>query len=106
MSETDFDESESGSKVAARIAREIHRASWRDLRAHAARDTVLIVAAEPGLQVAAEAVAADDSAAVQGWVEAGQLARPSEAQMRGWEAQMDTAFDMVVVAPFVLARQM
>jgi hypothetical protein len=78
---------------------------WTDLRAHVARDAVILVAADLDLLDVGVAVAANDAAAVQAWITAGKLTKPTAEELARWPLQVDLRFVSLVVAPFVLVRR-
>ncbi len=86
----------------AKLAEELTTVDWPRLRPHAARDHLFIV--RPGLDLleAGVALANDDAAAVQGWIDAGLLTRPERDEMRRWQNEGAT-FSFLILAPFVLA---
>lgn len=88
----------------AKLAGEIANVPWRDLRPHAARGALFLVADAVGLLEAAVAIARDDTASVETWVGTGQLVRPDTSQLQAWERDTDRPFEHVIVQPFVLAR--
>jgi hypothetical protein len=75
-----------------------------DLRAHLARDAVIVVDSSLGLVEVAEAVARDDRRVVEGWVAAGLLGKPSPALLERWERSDGDVALSVVVQPFVLLQ--
>ena len=87
------------------LARQIGPVLWRDLRAHAKRQGLFVVAAEVALLDAAHAIASDDTSRVEAWIAAGQLYRPDLAQLEAWDADLDKPFTSVVVQPFALAQE-
>ena len=76
---------------------------WRDLRAHAARQGLFLVH-DVDLIEAARAIATDDVPTVQGWIEGGQLTRPTAEQLEAWEKCLDKPFTAAIVQPFALAK--
>lgn len=88
----------------AQIASEIGPVLWSDLRAHATRNGLILVARDLDLAEVARAVADDDSAKIEPWLQAGLLFRPTAAQLETWDAALDTPFRSVVVQPFALAQ--
>ncbi len=77
---------------------------WSDLRAHAARDALIVVAAQLDLLDVGVAVATDDAPRVQRWIEAQLLTKPSAAELARWPAEPLATFESLVVAPYVLIR--
>jgi hypothetical protein len=77
---------------------------WTDLRAHAARDALIVVADELDLLDAGEAIAADDAAKVNAWIEGRKLTKPTVDDLARWPSEPLAVFESLVVAPFVLIR--
>lgn len=87
-----------------RLTKDLAEVGWRDLRTHAGRGVLFLWTGQTPLVDAAIAVAKDDKSAVESWLEQGQLARPTAAQLSAWEEELDRPFEFVIVQPFVLAR--
>ena len=79
--------------------------SWRDLQPHAVRDAVFLLSGDLTVQEAVLAVARDDRDAVERWLQAGMLARPTDAQLARWTNEQDKRFECQIAQPFVLARE-
>lgn len=77
---------------------------WSDLRAHAARDALIVVGPGLDLTVVGEALAHDDAARVTAWIEAGRVRKPSAEDLATWSAETGAVFESLVIAPFVLVR--
>lgn len=71
---------------------------------HLERDAVFVVARHIPLLTCGVAVAMDDVALVKGWIERGELRKPSRAERDGWRQQADRRWVSVVVQPFVLVQ--
>jgi hypothetical protein len=82
----------------------IEEIEWAWLGRHLERDAVIVVADDIDLEMAAQAVAADDSGRVSAWIAAGQLNKPTPAQIAGWNADPATRFRMRIVQPYVLIQ--
>ncbi len=78
---------------------------WAWLRPHAERDALIGVAAPLPLADAATAIAADNAAAVSGWIADGLLGKPSTAQLAAWNAEPARRFRMQIVQPYVLIQE-
>jgi hypothetical protein len=89
----------------ARIAQEMHRVDWKPLGPHAKRGGLVLVDSGLDLLEVAVAVAEDDSEQVQRWMEAGQLGKPSEAQIEAWQEEAGERFAVAIVQPYVLAQR-
>jgi hypothetical protein len=77
---------------------------WSDLSAHAARDALIVVAEELDMMEVGLAVASDDAAKVQAWIEARLIQKPSAADLARWPGEPAAVFESLVVAPYVLIR--
>jgi hypothetical protein len=86
------------------FTQDLAEVSWRDLRVHLQRDAIITIAAEVDLVEVATAVARDDKAQLEIWIAAGQVAKPSAAQLARWEQELDQPFRMLIVQPFILAQ--
>ena len=87
-----------------KITSEIASVAWHDLRSHAERGVVFLVSGELTLLEAAMAVAQDATDRVQQWLDSGELAHPTEDELRSWGQDPERPFDHVIVRPFILAR--
>jgi hypothetical protein len=77
---------------------------WTDLRAHAARDALIVVADDLDILDVGVAIASDDTKAVAAWIEAQPLSKPTVDDLARWPAEPLASFESLVVAPFVLIR--
>ena len=77
---------------------------FSDLRAHAARDAIVVVADALDLVEVGFAVASDDVERVAAWIGDASMRKPRRAELVGWEADPDARFQSLIVAPFVLVR--
>lgn len=77
--------------------------SWEELARHFARGVVVVASPASDLLEVAASMAADDAGAIRRLIEAGQLARASDDDARGWVAS-EPSFRCVVVAPWVLVQ--
>lgn len=89
----------------ARLAQEIHRVGWKPLGPHAKRGGLVLVDPKLDLLEVAVAIAQDDSERVQRWMGAGQLSKPTEAQIEAWQLEGGEQFSVAIVQPYVLARR-
>ena len=81
------------------------RVSWSPLAPHAKRGGLILVDATLDLVDVAVAVAEDDTGSVQRWMQARQLARPTEEQKEKWKTEAEDRFTAIIVQPYVLARR-
>lgn len=85
--------------------RDLAGVTWRELKIHLQRDAIITISTEIDLIEAAVAVAEDDKNQVEAWVDAGQLAKPTEKQLEIWEQEEDKSFQMLIVQPFILIQE-
>ncbi|CAN5800416.1 hypothetical protein BH09MYX1_BH09MYX1_45000 [soil metagenome] len=77
-----------------------------DLRAHLARDAVIVVAPTLDLLDVGEALARDDKATVGRWIESNEIAKPSLEVIERWSNQEGSTWSAIVVQPFVLVTEL
>ncbi len=87
-----------------KLSEDVGDCLFRDLRAHADRNALFLVAPSLDLVHVALRIALDDTESVEGWIERGELRRPSRAELSRWNDLPDQPFRSVVVQPFVLAQ--
>jgi hypothetical protein len=91
------------SELHDKINRETARVHWSELQRHFAHGTVVYVSTALDLVEVALRIAHDDKDSIARWMDAGQLARVSDAQAQAWQAD-DTRLWASVVSPFVLVQ--
>lgn len=91
-------------ELRGKLEKERGPAFWSDLRAHADRQGLFLV--EPGCSLleVAYAIARDDKAKVAEWLSKEALRRPTMDEVRSWNEELETPFEIVVVQPFALAQ--
>ena len=87
-----------------KLREELDIVDWRALRSQLRRDSVILVEPELDLVEVAWCVAKDRSAEVAGWIDAGQLRKPTAAELTAWERDLDKSFRMLIVAPYLLVQ--
>ena len=92
-------------ELRARLSNDVHRVDWKPLAAHAKRGGLVLVDPSLDLLAVAVAVATDDAARVRAWMVAERLTKPTEAQIEGWEGDLQDRFTVVIVQPYVLAQR-
>ena len=88
------------------LALQVDVAEWGWLRPHGERGGLIVVAGRLDLAEVGERVAADDAAAVQGWLVDGGIRKPAAAELEAWNAASDRRFRMLVVSPYVLIQEL
>ncbi|MDI3283023.1 DUF2288 domain-containing protein [Polyangium sp. 15x6] len=88
-----------------RIAETLGDVHWSDLRAHLARDAVIIVDDALDLLDVGVALAKNDVPSVDAWIRAGKLQKPTAEELTRWSLDASTRFLAAIVQPFVLIRR-
>jgi hypothetical protein len=78
---------------------------FTDIRAHLARDAVIVVDPSLDLLTVGEAIARDDKARVTEWIEKGLIGKPSLEKIEAWSKLEGPAWTALIVQPFVLLRE-
>lgn len=86
-----------------RLNGETGRIGWHALQPWFAKGDTLSVAPEVDLVAVAAALAADDAAAIEGWLTAAQLGPVSAEQASAWYAA-DAEVWAVVVLPWIVVQ--
>lgn len=86
------------------LSSDLAQVNWRELRIHLRRDALITVADQLNLLAVADAVVADDTTQVETWIAAGQLAKPSAAELEEWEKSPEKPFLMLIVQPYILIQ--
>jgi hypothetical protein len=87
------------------LALTIDETEWSWLRAHLERGGLILVNDSLDLAEAGFKVAADDVAAIEQWISAGKLGKPTEIQIRQWNEEKQKKFAMLIVSPYVLIQE-
>jgi hypothetical protein len=93
------------SRMREELARSLGPVQFSDLRAHIARDAVIVVHVSLDLLEVGEAIARDDKMRVAEWIEAGLVGKPSLEVLDRWAKVEGPAWTSLVVQPFVLVRE-
>jgi hypothetical protein len=88
----------------AKLNAETGRLAWKELERHFARGAVILVAAELDLVEVAFCISKDDRAAVESWMNAGQVRRATTEDALSWH-ERQSRFWAVVAAPWVLIQE-
>lgn len=94
MSDKDFD-----------FSGEIDEANWKMLTTHHERGAVFIVSDRLDLADVAKVMSRDQVTVVEGWLESGDIRRPSESELTEWESDCEAKkFLFVIVQPYVIVQ--
>ena len=86
------------------IQKEIMIAPWSDLREHADRNAVFLLAPELDMLEVGYALAINNVDLVTGWLTNHTITRPTLPQMQSWKSESGKAFKFVIVQPHVLIQ--
>lgn len=94
------------SDLRAELAEAVDEAEWNWLAPHARRDSVIVVNANLDLLDVAVAIANDNVASVQHWIDESLIAKPSVAQLTDWNTNQTKRFNALIVQPYVLVQEL
>ena len=92
-------------EVREKLEDELAEVTWRDVRAHVERDSVILVDPQLDLVDVAVAVAGDDTDQVGAWIEEGRMAKPNADQLNFLEKHLDKPFRLLIARPFLLVQE-
>jgi hypothetical protein len=75
-----------------------------ELLPHHRRDALFVVHADVDILDVAVAIATDNAAEVEAWVQASKLYKPSLAELSDWCVDLELLFQFVILQPYVLAQ--
>ncbi len=87
------------------LALAIDEADWGSLRAHLYRGGLILVDDSLDLADTAHKVASDDVEVIKLLIEQGVIGKPSDAQIKSWDGDMDRKFAMLIVSPYILFQE-
>ena len=90
------------SSIQEKLRQDLADVAWTDLLPHSRRDAVIVVHETLDIVTAAEAIASDDSARVQVWIDEQLIQKPTQQQLSQWNAAPQTEFSTLIVQPYVL----
>lgn len=85
--------------------KQIYKAPWKDIKEHAARDGVVIVAPEIPLAHAAQAVVENHVETVNEWINTGKFIKPTADELNEWEKDLEKQFLLFIAQPYVLIQE-
>lgn len=88
----------------AKLNSETAKVAWAELQRHQARGVVVCVAGEIDLIEVAVAMAQDNGAVIDQWMQAGKVSKATDETARDWLVR-DPDLWSVVVAPWVLVQE-
>jgi hypothetical protein len=93
------------SDLRAELSEALDEAEWQWLLPHAKRDSLIVVEPELSLVEVGMAIANDNVAAVQAWIDAELIHKPSSTQLSIWNENQAKRFQALIVQPYVLVQE-
>jgi hypothetical protein len=91
-------------EIKSQLSEELAEVQWNDLIPHARRDALIVVSDTLNLLEVGEAIAGDNVPLVQGWIGGNLIQKPTNEQLNRWNASPTSAFNTLIVQPFVLIQ--
>ncbi|MBE9169819.1 DUF2288 family protein [Pleurocapsales cyanobacterium LEGE 06147] len=91
--------------IKAQLSEQLASVEWNLLIPHAQREAVIVVNEQLDLLDVAVAIAEDDSASVQAWIDRQLIHKPSFQNLSIWNNQPNKQFMTLIVQPFVIVQE-
>ncbi|MDD2943847.1 MAG: DUF2288 family protein [bacterium] len=85
------------------LLKNIGTASWKELEAHFAADTLICVKSDLDILSVGEDIALDKAEKIRNLLQTGRLFKPSAADMTLWQ-NSEQKFLCLIVAPFIIIQ--
>jgi len=93
------------SDLRAALAESLDEAEWEWLIPHAKRDAVLVVDTQLDLLDVGVAIANDNTASVEDWINRQLLTKPSLVKLGEWNNDRSKWFKTLIIQPYVLIQE-
>jgi hypothetical protein len=87
------------------LAENLDEAEWEWLIPHAKRDAVLVVDTQLDLLDVGVAIANDNTASVEDWINRQLLTKPSLVKLGEWNNDRSKWFKTLIIQPYVLIQE-
>lgn len=94
------------SDLRTELTANLDEAEWEWLIPHVQRDAVIVVAENLDLVDVAVAIAGDQVASVQHWIDEQLMMKPSQIQIGNWNCDRTKRFHTLIIQPYVLIQEM
>lgn len=91
--------------IKAQLSEQLASVEWNLLIPHARREAIIVVNKQLNLLDVAVAIAEDDSASVQTWIEQQLIHKPSFQDLSIWNDRPNKKFITLIVQPFVIVQE-
>lgn len=88
--------------IQAQLTQDLADVSWKDIIPHCQRDAGIVVYEGLDIVEVGVAIAQDNIAQVQVWVEEQLLQKPTAQQLSLWNQSPEKLFSVLIVQPYVL----
>ncbi|MCC5616038.1 DUF2288 domain-containing protein [Nostoc sp. CHAB 5836] len=93
------------SDLRAELTEILDEAEWEWLIPHVQRDAVILIPPELSLVDVGVAIASDNIALVEKWVDKQLIAKPTIVQVGEWNGNRTKRFNTLIVQPYVLVQE-
>lgn len=94
------------SDLKAELRESLDEAQWSWLKPHADRDVVIVVAESLDLVDVGYAIANDQVASVEQWIQDCLIYKPSIEQKAAWNGDQTKRFQALILQPYVLVKEL
>ncbi|HTL89194.1 MAG TPA: DUF2288 domain-containing protein [Leptolyngbya sp.] len=94
------------SDLKAELRESLDEAQWDWLMPHAERDAVIVVAGSLDLVEVGYAIANDQVASVNSWIQDCLIYKPSIEQKTVWNEDQTKRFQALILQPYVLVKEL
>lgn len=92
--------------IRIRLTETVGPVFYSDFAAHLARDAVFVVGPTLSIIECGVAIALDDVEVVGGWIQRGELKKPTQGERDTWPNDKNRRWTSLVVMPFVLLQDL
>ena len=91
--------------IRAELTENLDEAEWEWLIPHAQRDAIIVVSNVLDLLDVGIAIASDNTASVEHWIDEALITKPSSGQLGEWNNELTKRFNTLIVQPYVLVQE-
>lgn len=89
----------------AELTESLDEAEWNWLAPHARRHSLIVVDLQLNLVDVGVAIANDNVASVQHWIDESLIYKPSDEQVADWNLEQNKRFSTLIIQPYVLIQE-
>lgn len=91
--------------IRTELTENLDEAEWEWLIPHAQRDAIIVVSKGLDLLDVGIAIASDNTASVEHWIDEALITKPSVDQLGEWNNELAKRFNTLIVQPYVLVQE-